>query len=281
LAEAERVDTEEDAQYGKGRRGDELPEELRRRQTRLAKIEQAMAELEAEAKVRADRKCQAQREKEEALAEKGNKRRGKKPKEPDEKPEPKAQRNFTDPESRIMKDGASKSFEQAYNCQAAVDEIAQVILATNVTQETNDKKQVKPMIENLKQNTGGDRPRKVTADSGYFSEDNINYLQSEQVDEYIAIGRQKHSQPTPPASRGRIPNNASVKERMARKLGTAKGRATYKKRKHIVEPVFGQIKEVRGYRRFLLRGLDSVSAEWDLICLTHNLLKLFRKNFAH
>ena len=261
---------------GKGRRGDELPEELRFKQSRLAKIEQAMAELEAEAKAQADAQRQAQREKEEALAREGQKRRGPKPKEPDDKPKPEAQRNFTDPESRIMKDGASKSFEQAYNCQAVVDETAQVIVATNVTQESNDKKQVKPLIENLKQNTGGEKPSKVSADSGYFSESNIAYFQDEKIDEYIATGRLKHSEQPPPAPRGRIPKNATTKERMARKLRTVKGRGTYKKRKHIVEPVFGQIKEGRGFRRFLLRGLQNVSAEWDLICLTHNLLKLFR-----
>jgi transposase len=276
LAEAERVDAEEDTHFGKGRRGDELPEELRFKQSRLTKIEQAMAELEAEAKAQADAQRQAQREKEEALAREGQKRRGPKPKEPDDKPKPEAQRNFTDPESRIMKDGASKSFEQAYNCQAVVDETAQVIVATNVTQESNDKKQVKPLIENLKQNTGGEKPSKVSADSGYFSESNIAYFQDEKIDEYIATGRLKHSEQPPPAPRGRIPKHATTKERMARKLRTVKGRGTYKKRKHIVEPVFGQIKEGRGFRRFLLRGLQNVSAEWDLICLTHNLLKLFR-----
>lgn len=280
LAEAERVDAEEDAQYGKGKRGDELPEDLRHKQTRLAKIERAMAELEAEAQARAEAQRQAQREQEEALEQEGKKRRGPKPKQPDDKPDPKAQRNFTDPESRIMKDGASKSFEQAYNCQAAVDETSQVIVATNVTQETNDKKQVKPVVETLKQNTGDQKPEKISADSGYFSESNIEYLQNEGIDEYIATGRLKHGEEPPPSPRGPIPKDATVKERMARKLRTVKGRNTYKKRKQIVEPVFGQIKEGRGIRRFLLRGLDNVSAEWDLICLTHNLLKLFRSGFT-
>ncbi len=153
-------------------------------------------------------------------------------------------------------------------------------MATNVTQQTNDKQQLKPPIENLKQNTGGQKPKKASADSGYFSERNVAYLQDEEIDEYVATGRLKHSEKPPPAPRGRIPANATVKERMARKLRTVKGRGTYKKRKQIVEPVFGQIKETRGFRRFLLRGLQNVSAEWDLICLTHNLLKLFRSGFT-
>jgi hypothetical protein len=179
-----------------------------------------------------------------------------------------------------MKDGASKSFEQAYNCQAAVDETSQVIVASNVTQETNDKKQIKPMVEKLKHNTGDQKPEKISADSGYFSESNIEYLQNEGIDEYIATGRLKHGEEPPASPRGPIPRDATVKERMARKLRTVKGRNTYKKRKQIVEPVFGQIKEGRGIRRFLLRGLDNVSAEWELICLTHNLLKLFRSGFT-
>ena len=276
LAEADRVDAEEDALYGKGRRGDELPDELQRRETRLAKIEQAMAELEAEAKGRADAQRAEQREKAEACEREGKKPRGKKPKPPDDKPPPKSQRNFTDPESRIMKDGASKSFEQAYNCQAAVDAEAQVIVSTNVTQQTNDKQQVTPLIENLKTNTDGEKPRVASADSGYFSEANIDYLADETIDAYVATGRLKHDETPPPAPRGRIPHNATTKERMARKLRTMKGRATYKRRKAIVEPVFGQIKEARGLRRFSLRGLSNVTAEWELICLTHNVLKLFR-----
>jgi len=276
LTEAQAVDDAEDAKYGKGNRGDELPNELRFKQDRLRKIKEAMRSLEVEAKAKADAKRQKIRQKEQALQKEGKKRKGKKPKEPSDKPEPKAQRNFTDPDSRIMKDGASKSFEQAYNCQAAVDEKSQIILATNVTQETNDKQQVKPPVEEIKKNTGGDKPKKVSADTGYFSETNVEYLEDEDIDSYIATARQKHSDRMGPAGCGRIPKNATKQERMARKLRTKKGRETYSKRKHIVEPVFGQIKEVRGFRRFLLRGLDNVMCEWDLICLTHNLLKVFR-----
>ncbi len=276
LTQAQRVDDAEDVKYGKGRRGDELPDQLRFKQERLKKIKEAMKSLEAEAKAKAEAKRKEIRHKEQAFLREGKKRKGKKPKEPSDKPEPKAQRNFTDPESRIMKDGASKSFEQAYNCQAAVDEEAQVIVATNVTQETNDKQQLKPVVEKIKKNTGGDKPEKASADSGYFSEMNVEYLEDEGIDGYIATARQKHGDPPECSACGRIPKNATKQERMARKLRTKKGRETYSKRKHIAEPVFGQIKEVRGFRRFLLRGLENVSSEWDLICLTHNLLKLFR-----
>jgi len=276
LAEAQAVDDAEDAQYGKDKRGDELPEELRFKQDRLRKIREAMQSLEQEAKAQAEAKRREIRQKEQVLEKEGKKRKGKKPKEPGDKPESKAQRNFTDPDSRIMKDGATKSFEQAYNCQAAVDEEFQVIVAANVTQKTNDKQQVKPLVEEIRQNTGGNRPKKVSGDTGYFSEANIDYLEDEQIDGYIATARQKHSDKAEPAGCGRIPKDATKQERMARKLRTKKGRETYSKRKQIVEPVFGQIKEVRGFRRFLLRGLENVSGEWDLICLTHNLLKLFR-----
>ena len=276
LAEAEAVDAEEDAKYGKGRRGDELPEELRYRKSRLEKIRQAMNELEEEAKAKAEKKREEMRLKEEALAGEGKKRRGKKPKEPDDKPEGKAQRNFTDPDSRIMKDGATGSFEQSYNAQIAVDEKKQIIVASDVTQDANDKQQLKPVIKKLKENTGGKKPKVLTADSGYYSETNATLLDDHNIDAYMATRKEKHNRPPPPASRGRIPKNATVIERMERKLRTVKGRCTYSKRKQIVEPVFGQIKEARGLRRFLLRGLENVRAEWDLICLTHNLLKLFR-----
>ena len=278
LEEAQTVDEEEDARYGKGKRIEELPEDLRRRQDRIAKIKQAKQSLEDEAKAKADAKRQAIQEQEEALKKAGKTRKGKPPKDPSDTPDPKAQRNFTDPESRIMKDGASKSFEPAYNCQIASDEHAQIIVGTNVTQETNDKRQVKPVLEDVKERTGK-TPQKASLDAGYYSDDNVAYLESEGIDGYIATGRQKHGERIPPAPRGRIPKDATPRERMARKLRTIKGRATYAKRKQIVEPVFGQIKEPRGFRRFSLRGLVNVTGEWDLICLTHNLLKLFRSGY--
>ena len=278
LEEAKTVDKQEDARYGKGKRIDELPEDLRRRQDRIAKIQEAKQSLEDEAKAKADAKQQTIAKQEEALKQAGKARKGKPPKEPSDTPSPKAQRNFTDPESRIMKDGASKSFEQAYNCQIASDEEAQVIVGTNVTQETNDKQQVKPVIEDVKQRTG-QTPKKASLDAGYYSDENVAYLESETIDGYIATGRHKHRDKIPLAPRGRIPKDATTKEKMARKLRTAKGRATYSKRKQIVEPVFGQIKEPRGFRRFSLRGLANVTCEWDIVCLTHNLLKLFRSGY--
>lgn len=276
LSEAQAVDDAEDARYGKDQHGDELPKELRFKQNRLRKIKEAMKSIEADSKAEAEGKREEIRLKEQALEKEGRKRKGKKPRDPSDKPEPKAQRNFTDPESRIMKDGASKSFEQAYNCQAAVDEESQIIVATNVTQQANDKQQLEPLVEEIKKNTDGETPEKLSGDSGYFSESNVEYLEGEGVDGYIATNRQKHGDVPELAGCGRIAKDATKQERMTRKLRTKKGRETYSKRKQIVEPVFGQIKETRGFRRFLLRGLENVSAEWDLICLTHNLLKLFR-----
>lgn len=278
LAEAQEVDEQEDNRYGKGRRGDELPDELRVKESRLRKIREAMAALEKEARERANKEREAIGQKEEASAGEGKKRRGKKPRDPSDTPEGKAQRNFTDPDSRIMKDGASKSFEQCYNCQVAVEE-SQVIVAMGVTQEPNDKRQVKPMVEGIKANLDGRVPEKMSKDSGYYSQNNVDYLHEEGIDAYIAVARQKHGDAPVPVPCGRIPKNATVKDRMARKLRTKKGQGIYKKRKQIVEPVFGQIKEARGFRRFHMRGFESVTGEWNLVCLTHNILKLFHSGF--
>jgi transposase len=277
LEEAQTVDENEDARYGKGKRIEELPQELQRRQDRIAKIKKAKQALEAEAKSQAEAQRRAIQEKDDALEKEGKSRKGRKPKAPSDEPDPKAQRNFTDSDSRIMKDGASKSFEQAYNCQIATNE-KQVIVGRNVTQESNDKKQLKPLVEDVK-TTAGEKPDKVSCDSGYYSDDNVAYLESEDIDGYIATGRQKHSDKVQPVPRGRIPQDATSKERMERKVRTKKGRETYSKRKQIVEPVFGQIKEARGFRRFSLRGLENVTCEWDIVCLTHNILKLFRSGF--
>lgn len=274
LEKARAIDEEEDRKYGKGKRGDELPEELRHKETRLKKIKEAMKELEEEAK--AVHKREEQRLRAEEEKDTGKKQRGREPLPPTEKPAEKAQKNFTDADSRIMKDGASKSFEQSYNCQAAVDEETQVIVAEHVTQSPNDKKELEPAVEKIKANMDGKAPDKLSADAGYFSESNVEALEEAGIDPYLATGRQKHGDKTVTATRGRIPMNATVKERMARKLRTKNGRKTYAKRKHIVEPVFGQIKEARGFRRFMLRGFENVSAEWSIVCLTHNILKLFR-----
>jgi transposase len=291
LAQAEAADAQEDALHGRGVRGDELPKELAFRQSRLKKIQEAKAALEAQAQARAEHEREQQQRKAEALEAAGKKRRGKAPEPPSDKPDPKAQRNFTDPDSRIMKDGASKAFEQCYNAQAAVDETAQIIVAAELTQQTNDKQQLAPMVAALEQTmqkvngpaTAGQassprtRPVALSADAGYFSEDNVQKPELETIDLYIATGRIKHGQDPPlDMEEEPLPEGASAKEQMAAKLRTAPGRATYAKRKQIVEPVFGQIKEARGIRRFLLRGLEQVQAEWKLICATHNLLKLWR-----
>ena len=280
LAEAERVDAEEDAKYGKGKRGDELPEELRRRESRLKKIREAKAALEQEAKERAEQeaaKAEAKLEERKAYEEetgvraKGNPPKVKNPAEA--KPDPKAQRNFTDPESRIMKDGASKSFEQAYNAQVAVDAEAQVIVATNVTQQPNDKKQLVPVLQQVEKNVGK-LPEKATADSGYFSEQNITAPELAGVDLYVPPNRQKHGEVLGDAvERG---PKSEIAERMREKLRTPEGHQTYSRRKAIVEPVFGQVKEWLRFRRFSFRGLENVQAEWDFVCAAHNLMKLFR-----
>jgi transposase len=274
LAQAQQVDAAEDAQYGPGRRGDEVPAELARRESRLAKIREAKTALEQEAKARATQVAAAGRAKLAAREQRVGSAKGKLPKIPDPeqaRPAPKAQRNFTDPEARIMKDGATKGFVQGYNAQAAVDGHAQVIVACAVTQQAPDVGQFVPLLEAVVGNVGR-APAIVTADAGYFSEDNLTAPALAGVECYVPPERQKHGSASPPGPR---PQHA-VSETMRAKLRTAAGRATYALRKTIVEPVFGQIKEARRFRRFSLRGLHPVSGEWTLICLTHNLLKLWR-----
>jgi transposase len=286
LKQAEDVDAAEDAQYGKGRRGDELPDELARRESRLQKLAQAKAELEQEAREKAE---QERAEAEAKLAERreeekrtGKKKRGREPKVPDPDqaaPDPKAQRNFTDPDSRIMPDGANKgSFVQGYNAQAAVDSTAQVIVAAEVTQEANDHQQLLPMLEQVEQNMGR-KPDAASADAGYWSEANATDESVAEIDLHIATGRMKHGEVVETVS-GPPPEQATVKEKMRHKLRTEAGRSIYKMRKAIVEPVFGQIKERRGFRRFSLRGFENVRCEWKLVCLTSNLRKLFASGWA-
>ena len=250
LAEADRQDEAEDTRYGKDRTGEELPEELRRRESRLERIRQAKRALQEEAR-------------KEAQAE------GKE----DGKPEDKKQYNFTDPQSRIMK--GSEGFLQGYNCQIAVEENFQLIVGQAVTQQANDKKQLEPMIQAI-QEQAGHKPQEVLADSGYCSEDNFKYLARRHIDGYVATERQKHGEQRLVCKRGPLPKGAGPVERMKRKLQTQVGRRIYAMRKAIVEPVFGQIKQVRGFRQFLLRGLEKVQREWALVCLTHNILKLHR-----
>jgi transposase len=282
LAQSEAVDKAEDERFGKGVRGDELPPELARRQSRLAKIQEAKAALEEQAKEAARIKAEEQQDKiqarEDAERTLGKKPLGRAPNPPENPeiavPEPKAQRNFTDPDSRIMVDGATKGFEQAYNAQIVVDSEAQVIVAAAVTQQTNDKQQLVPMLSKVQENLGS-KPKQASADAGYFSEANVTATQLQGIDLYIAVGRQKHEE-TVEAPSDPLPLGSSVTAAMRYKLKTEDGQAVYRRRKAIVEPVFGQIKAVRGFRRFSFRGLVAVSLEWCLICLTHNLLKLFR-----
>ena len=165
-------------------------------------------------------------------------------------------------------------FVQAYNVQVAVDEL-QLIVGQTVTTEPNDKKQLQPMIEKI-QNQSGDIPDQVLADSGYCSEENLKALADTTIDAYIATGRQKHDSSPPPCRRGPLPQAATFTDRMTRKLQTKAGATVYAARKGIVEPVFGQIKQGRGFRQFLLRGADKVRSEWSLVCTTHNILKLYR-----
>jgi hypothetical protein len=252
----------------------------------LQKIREAKAALEQEAKEKAE---QQRAETEQKLAEReqeerrtGKKKRGRKPKAPDPeqaKPEGTAQRNFVDPESRIMPDGANKgSFVQGYNAQIAVDSASQVIVAAEVTQETNDKMQLIPMVEQIVTNLE-QKPEKVSADTGYFSQANVTDGSVKDVDLYIATGRDKHGD-TVETITDPPPPDVSPKEKMRHKLQTAAGRDVYKMRKAIVEPVFGQIKEQRGFRRFSLRGKQNVRREWRLVCAASNLLKLFRAGWV-
>jgi len=253
LAEAEQIDKEEDKRYGRNSRGDELPAELQRREQRLERIAEAKRELEQRARAEAE-------EKQDREAKKA-------------KPKPKDQHNFTDPESRIMK--GPDGFVQAYNTQIAVEPALQLIVGQAVTQQANDKKQLLPMIDKVKQQSG-QKVKEALADSGYCSEENLRAAAKKKVDLYVATGKQKHHQASVSCARGRIPQSATRVDRMKRKLMTKAGRAIYALRKTIVEPVFGQIKQAQGFRQFLLRGYEKVQGEWALVCTTHNLLKLYR-----
>jgi len=279
LAKAEAADMEEDALYGKGNRGDEWPDDLRFKQSRLKKIKEAKQALEQQARQEAQEE-QAEYEAKMKAREKDGKKAGRKPNPPSDKPDPKKQRNFTDPDSRIMVTERKKNFIQGYNCQAAVDEKTQIILARHVSQDPNDKKQLQTILEQLKRNTGGKKPKQLSMDNGYFSEDNCSLLQAQNIDGYIATGKQKHRNIEIETPRGRIPKAATIKDLMNRKLRTKRGRRIYAKRKQIVEPVFGQIKQFRGFRQFSMRGHVKCQGEWDLICITHNLLKLFRSGWT-
>jgi len=253
LKKAESVDAEEDRRYGKGKRGDELPKELAFRESRLKKIREAMQALEAEARQAAEKE---QVNNAQTVV-----------------PQDKAQRNFTDADSHIMPAPGGKHFIQAYNAQAAVDSAHQVIVAAEITNRPVDRGQAEPMMVVVEANTGS-FPLQMSADAGYFSSDAVVNLTNMGIDVYMPPGKTRHGTIVPPAPRGRIPKILSIPDRMRRKLRTKKGQTCYALRKELPEPVFGQIKQARGFRQFLLRGLDKVSGEWRLICAGHNLLKL-------
>jgi Transposase DDE domain/Transposase domain (DUF772) len=270
LAEAAAADAQEDAVHGKDRSGDELPKELRRREERLQRIQAAKAALEEEAKA-AREAAVAEREREKDP-----------PKEPPAPslpthqvrhdatgaPKPDAQRNFTDPQSKIMKSG--KDFVQAYNAQIVVDEAHQVIVAEAVTNQAPDAQHFAAMLEETEANCDA-RPVQVLGDAGYYSDANIGYADNHGIDPLLSVSREKHvlddAHPVP---------EGGPRAAMREKLRGPLGKPAYSRRKVIVEPVFGQIKSARGLRQFLLRGLTKVRAEWTLDCLCHNILKLFR-----
>ena len=259
LEEAQAVDADEDARYGPDRRGDELPEELQRRKQRLARIREAKQALDAEAAKR-----EAARRAELAA-------QGKTPRRPPNgrdpfKPRPGAQRNFTDPDSKIMKtsDGA---YHQRYNGQAIVDAQAQVIVAAELSNQAPDARQLAPALDQLAENLEAIEAElpagaALSSDAGYFSEENVRITAAHGLNPHIATGRFKHSEPPPPAPRGPIAKDATHKQRMARKLKTKKGRAVYSRRKAIVEPVFGQMDTVQDARQLLLRGEQAAREQW-------------------
>jgi len=282
VTQAYQQDAEDDAALG-SRRGDERPAELARRADRLATIEAAMHRLEARAKAAADAERQRRAEVEADRQRLGTPRRGKAPQPVDETPDAKAQTNFTDPELQIMRTN-NKGWEYCGNAQVRVDAAHQIIVACDVTAESNDKQQAEPMAQLTvvsleqagivppKDATGATQKIPATYESGYYSAAAAAAVEQLGFDPYMATARQRHH--APEAESPDLP--ATAQERMAAKVRTPEGRAVYARRKVIVEPVFGQIKEGRGFRRFLLRGLDNIRGEWRLVCVTHNLLKIWR-----
>jgi transposase len=263
---ADAVDSAEDREHGAGRRGDETPDWIANKQKRLAKIREAKAALEAEAKAKAAaEKPQANSDDQVDEAD----RKGRPPNAPKDLPDAKAQRNFTDPESRIMK--TKDGFIQGFNAQAAVDAESQVIVAQDLSQCGSDKQQLKPMLDAIKA-ANGRTPDQLSADAGYCSEANLEAVADTAIDAYIATGRQKHGAADAGGEAEAKPETKTLA--MQQKLREGGFTGPYRLRKQTVEPVFGQIKQARSFRQFLLRGFDNVSAEWSLVCAVHNLLKL-------
>ena len=276
LAAAETADAAEDAAFGRDKSGDELPKWASDKVQRLAKIKEAKAALEAESRAIADEERRIEAEKEAQREAEGRKKPGIPAAPPSDEPDPKAQRNFTDPESRIMK--SKDGFVQAYNAQAAVDADSQVIVAVGLTQNGSDQGQLVPMVEKIEQNLDR-KPAQISADNGYCSEANIAALAERNIEGYIAPGRAQH--PTAKTSKVGGPLTQAPLHKIGRKKIDDGGfESPYRLRKQVVEPVFGQIKQARGFRQFLLRGVEKVSAEWSIVCSAYNLLKLFDATIA-
>lgn len=268
---AEASDAEENKAFGRDKSGEEMPDWLADKKKRAEKIRAAQAELEAEAKAAAAAKAKARAEAEEKRKAEGRKRPGKMPDKkpgkpatpPSDEPDPKAQKNFTDPESRIMK--TKDGFIQGYNAQAAVDATAQVIVAHGLDARQSDQHQLTPITDAIEANLGH-RPTQLSADAGYCSDANLAALEERGVDAYIAPGRAKHAG----AGEGGGARIVAMRE----KIKAGGHDSPYRLRKQLPEPVFGQIKQARSFRQFLLRGVEKVAAEWGLVCIAHNILKL-------
>ena len=253
MERAQAEDEEEDRQHGKDRRGDELPEWVQNKKERLERIREAKKALENEAKSQQEQKSDDAP---------GGESSGVLPK-------AKSQRNFTDPDSRIMK--TKDGFEQAYNCQAAVDHEHQIIVAATLSQKSNDQNELAGILDQIKKNTGR-QAQEISADAGYCSEKNLKELSRRRIRGYIATGRQHHGDIAATDRGDKKQGKRTIAMRARLRRGAHRSR--YRLRKQTVEPVFGQIKEARGFRRFLMRGLEKVSAEWRMICAVHNLKKL-------
>ena len=281
LDEADTVDEEEDRLYGKDKRGDELPQELRDPKSRLERLRACKERLEREAQEEAKKQEEKIRKREEEESREGQKKRGKRPEEPDPTPSEKAKGNVTDPDSRVMK--TRKGYVQGYNAQAVVT-MDQIIVAAEVTQEANDVNQLHTMVEKAQEEIAEagieEEIEEALADAGYCSEENLRRADPEGPELYVATRKdwkQRKEMRERPPPRGRIPKELSLRERMERKLLTKGGRALYKLRSQTVEPVFGQVKACRGCDRFMQRGKKYARSEWRLLCATHNLLKLYRR----
>lgn len=287
FASAGAADAEEDKLHGRDKTGEEMPEWVVDKRRRAERIRQAKAELEAEAKAAGEAKLKAAAEAEKKRETEGRKKSGRKAAPPSTEPDAKAQKNFTDPESRIMK--SKDGFVQAYNAQAAVDGEAQIVVAQEVTQSPADGGQLVPMTDAIESNLGR-KPEQLSADAGYCSEANLEALETRGIDAYVATGRArdavagtakgKAAAASPKPAAAPEPDIAPTRvEAMRAKIKAGGHASPYRLRKQLPEPVFGQIKQARGFRQFLLRGFENVRGEWAIVCTVHNLLKLaLRRN---